>query len=210
VLEIVGVVGDLRGRPITDEPESWIYRPAAKPSWGIVHVRSGLPLAETATVIRGVARGIDANLPPYDLEPLGASVERVLAEQRLLARLSTVFAAVAALLAAIGIYGMMACAVGERMREFGIRMALGARAATLLRLVLRSALTVTAAGLAAGIGAALLASRVLESRLYGVSGQDPMTVGAACGILLTLSILASALPALRATRADPVASLRVE
>ena len=210
VLEVVGVAGDVRGRPVTDEPEPWIYRPAGKPSWGVVHVRSDLPLAQTASVIRGVARGLDPNLPPYDLEPLSASVERVLAEQRLLARLSTVFAAVAALLAAVGIYGMMACAVGERMREFGIRLALGARAPTLLRLVLRSTFTVTAAGLIAGIGAALLAARVLESRLYGVSGHDPVTVGAACAILLALALLASVVPAWRATRADPVASLRVE
>ena len=210
VLEIVGVVGDVRGRPVTDEPEPWIYRPAGKPAWGIVHVRSDLPLAETAGVIRGVARGLDPNLPPYDLEPLAATVDRVLAEQRLLARLSAVFAAVAALLAAIGIYGMMACAVGERMREFGIRLALGARAPALLRLVLRSALTVTAAGLAAGVGAALLASRVLASRLYGVSGHDPAALAGACGLLVMLSVLASTLPALRATRADPVRSLRVD
>ena len=209
-LEVVGVVGDVRGRPITDEPESWLYLPSDAPAWGVVHVRSDLPLAETATLIRGVARGLDPNLPPYDLEPLSASVDRVLAEQRLLARLSTVFAAVAALLAAIGIYGMMACAVGERLREFGIRLALGARAATLLTLVLRSALIVTLTGLAGGVGAALLAARVLESRLYGVSGHDPMTLGAACALLTVLAVLASALPALRATRADPVASLRVD
>jgi ABC-type antimicrobial peptide transport system permease subunit len=104
----------------------------------------------------------------------------------------------------------MACAVGERMREFGIRLALGARAPALLALVVRSALTVTAAGLTAGVGAALLAARLLESRLYGVSGHDPVTLGAACAMLVVLSVLASALPALRATRADPVASLRAD
>jgi ABC-type antimicrobial peptide transport system permease subunit len=128
----------------------------------------------------------------------------------LLARFSAVFALVGGLLAAIGVYGMMACAVGERMREFGIRLALGARAGRLLRLVLVSAARVTAAGVALGAAAAVVLTGGLESRLYGVTRHDPLTLLGTCGLLFVLSVLASLLPALRATRADPVRALRVD
>ena len=209
-VEIIGVVGDVRGRPLTNAPEPWLYRAAGRSTWGVVHVRSAGPLSETVATIRRVGREIAPALPPYDIEPLSASVDRVLTEERLLARVSVVFAAVAALLAAVGIYGMMACAVGERMREFGIRLALGARSVRLLGLVLRSAVTVTAMGLAAGVAVAAAATRLLESRLYGVARLDPSTIAAGCAFLVTIALLASALPALRASRVDPVKSLRVE
>ena len=209
-VEIIGVTGDVRGRPLTEDPEPYLYMPATDPTWGVVHVRTSLSLTDAVALIRRVTREIDPALPPYDIEPFTASVDRVLAEQRLLAKLSAVFAFVAAMLAGVGIYGMMACAVGERTREFGIRLALGARASTLLRLVLRTALTVTAIGLAAGIAGAAAGTRALESRLYGVTRYDPLSAAAACAALLAIALVASALPAWRASRVDPVRSLRVE
>ena len=209
-VEIIGVTGDVRGRPLTEDPEPYLYMPATEPTWGVVHVRTSLGLADAVALIRRIARDLDPALPPYDIEPFIASVDRALAEQRLLAKLSAVFAFVAAMLAGVGIYGMMACAVGERTREFGIRLALGARASMLLGLVLRSALTVTGIGLAVGMAAAMASARVLESRLYGVTRYDPVSAAAACAALLLVALLASALPALRATRVDPVRSLRSE
>lgn len=209
IVEIVGVAGNVRRRPVTQEPAPFIYSPVIN-VWGTVAVRSSMPLAQSAAAIRSVARTIDASLPPYDVEPMSAGVDRVLSEQRLLARFSGLFAAVAALLASVGIYGMMACAVGERMREFGIRLALGARAGVLLRQVLLSAVRVTAAGLALGTAAAFVVTRGLNARLYGVTSNDPATLFAACCALLLLAIAASVTPALRATRADPVRALRVD
>jgi predicted permease len=212
-VEVVGVVGDVRGRPITAEPEPYAYEPAGQrwpATWGNIVVRSSLPAAQTSAAVRSVVRAMDAAITPPLVESFDTAIDRVLAEQRLFSRLSTAFAIVAALLAAIGIYGMMAYTVGERMREFGIRLALGARAAALLGLVVRSALIVAVCGLTAGIGAALLISKALESRLFGVTGHDPAAIGVAAAIVLTLSVLASGLPALRAMRADPVASLRME
>lgn len=209
VLQIVGIVGDVRGRPLTDEPEPYFYTPADQP-WGRVHVRSSLPLAQTMASIRDVARDLNAALPPYELEPFSATIDRVLAEQRVLARLSGLFALLATVLAGMGLYAMMAGAVTERMREFGIRLALGARAGGLLHLVMRSALFVTIVGLAAGLVAALLASRFVASRLYGVAPHDPITLAAASALLIALALVATAIPAMRATRADPVRSLRTE
>jgi predicted permease len=209
-VEVVGIAGDVRGGRLTEDPEPYLYLPATDPVWGVVHVRTSAGLAETVAAIRRVAREIDPAVTPYDIEPLTASVDRLLAEQRLLARLSVVLALVAAILAGVGIYGMMACAVGERMREFGIRLALGARAGRLLALVMRSALVVTAIGMAAGVAGAMAATRVLESRLYGVTRYDPLTVAGACVALMSVALGASAVPAFRAARVDPVKSLRVD
>ena len=209
VVEIVGVAGNVRRRPVTRVPEPFIYRPALR-VWGSVAVRSSLSRASTAAAVRAVARDVEPLLPPHDLEPMHAGLDRVISEQRLLARFSAVFAIVGGLLAAIGVYGMMACAVGERMREFGIRLALGAGAGRLLRLVLASAARVTAAGVTLGVAAAVVATRGLESRLYGVTRYDPLTLLGACGLLFLLAVVATLLPAMRATRADPVRALRVE
>ena len=209
VVEIVGVAGNVRRRPVTTVPQPFMYMPNLG-VWGSVAVRSSLSVTSTAAAIRAVARDVEPLLPPHDLEPMASGLDRVISEQRLLARFSAVFAVIGGLLAAIGVYGMMACAVGERMREFGIRLALGARAGRLLRLVLASAARVTAAGVTLGVGGAMVATRGLESRLYGVTRHDTLTLLGAGALLFLLAVLASLLPALRATRADPVRALRVD
>jgi predicted permease len=210
ILDVVGIVGDVRGRPITDAPEAWLYLPADEVAWGRVFVRSSVAFTQVAASVRDVTRSLNPLMPPHDLEPLGASLDRVLAEQRVLARLSALLGGIAALLAAIGIYAMMAGAVGERMREFGIRLALGARAGAIARLVVRHVFAVTGIGLAAGLGATAFATRTIESRLFGVTPLDPWTLGGACALLAVLAVTATLLPAWRATRADPVAALRAE
>jgi ABC-type antimicrobial peptide transport system permease subunit len=125
--------------------------PALKPTWGTIKVRSPLPEAQVIAAVREVARGIDPVVAPHDIEGFDATVDRALSEQRLFARTTGIFAAVAAMLAGIGIYGMMAGAVAERRKEFGIRLALGAEGRSVLALVLRSAMTLAAIGLVTGL-----------------------------------------------------------
>ena len=212
-VEVVGIAGDVRGRPVTDEPEPFAYEPAGQRwpiSWGHVVVRSTLPATQVSSTVREVLRSVDPAFTPPLVEPLGAMIDRTLAEQRLFARLSTVFAIVAALLAGIGIYAMMAGAVTERRREFGIRLALGAAAASVLRLVVRSAVVFGLAGVTAGLAAALAVRQLIESRLFGISALDPLTLAAAGLAIVLLCVIASLVPALRASRIDPVRSLRVE
>jgi predicted permease len=210
VVEVIGIAGDVRGRAVTQEPERWTYTPAVDPSWGTILVRSSLPAEQMMATIREVARSVDPIVSPHDLETFGTSVDRALSEQRLFARVSGIFAVVAAVLAGIGIYGMMAGAVLERRKEFGIRLALGARATAVLSLVLRSALTLAVIGVVVGLGGAAAMRRLVESRLFGVTPLDPITVVAASVGVLILSVVASLLPALRASRVDAVTSLRVE
>jgi predicted permease len=212
-VEVVGIVGDVRGRPVTDEPEAFAYEPAGQRwpiTWGHVVVRSDLPAAQVSSTVREVLRSVDPAFTPPLVEPLSAMIDRTLAEQRLFARLSTLFAIVAALLAGIGIYAMMAGAVTERRREFGIRLALGAAAASVLRLVVRSAVVLGLAGVVAGLAAALALRQLIESRLFGISALDPVTLAAAGLAIVLLCVIASLVPALRAARIDPILSLRVE
>jgi predicted permease len=210
VVNVVGIVGDVRSRAMTDQPEPWAYTPAVDPGWGTIQVRSALPPSQMIATIREVARGIDPVVAPHDVEAFGAAVDRALTEQRLFARVSGIFAAVGALLAAIGIYGMMAAAIAERRREFGIRLALGASGAAVIRMVVRSAVTLAGIGLLFGVGGASAARRLFESRLYGVSGFDSLSVLAAMACILLVAVAASAVPAVRAARVDPVRSLRTE
>jgi predicted permease len=209
IVRIVGIVGDVRGRPLTDPPVPLMYRPG-RATFGTVIVRSSLREGEAIASIRAVTRAVEPALPPYDLEPMNATVARTLAEQMLLARLSLVFAIVAAFLASIGIYAMLATAVAERRREFGIRIALGARANEILSMVAGSAMRPCVLGVVAGTLGALAFGRIVESRLFGVTARDPLTLAAAVLLLLCVGLVASAIPAIRASRVDPVRSLRAE
>ena len=210
IVEVVGIVGDVRGRPLTDEPEPWAYLPATKPTWGTIQVRTAAGGADTVKMLRAITRDVDPVVIPNEVEPFGASIERLLAEQRLLARLSAIFAAVAAVLAAIGIYGMMSGAVMERRREFGIRLALGAGGRTVVTLVMRTAVLLAGCGVIAGLIGAAVLRRFVESRLFGITGLDPATLAFGAASVIVLSLVASLLPAIRAARIDPVRSLRVE
>ena len=212
-VEVVGIVGDVRGRPVTDDPEPFAYEPGGQRwpmTWGSVVARSSLPASQMGSTARDVMRSVDARFTPPAVEPFAALFEQSLAEQRLFTRVSVVFGAVAAVLAGIGIYAMMAGAVAERRREFGIRLALGATAARLQRQVLRGATLLGFIGIVAGLGASVAARRVLESRLFGVTPLDPLTLAVTAVSILLLCGIASLVPALKAGRVDPVRSLRVE
>ena len=210
LVEVVGIVADVRGRAVTQAPEPWAYTPALNPTWGTIQVRSELPAAQVIATIRDVARALDPLVAPHDIETFGTAVDRAISEQRLFARVSSVFAAVAAVLAGIGIYSMLAGAVAERRKEFGIRLALGASARGVIGLVMRSSVVIAAVGLGLGLAGVVALGRLLESRLYGVSRFDPLSMGLAAVAIFALSIIASVLPAIRAARIDPVRSLRVE
>ena len=173
-------------------------------------VRSTLPTSRVASIAQEVSRAVDPAFTPPLVESFATMIDRVLAEQRLFARLSGVFAAVAALLAGIGIYAMMAGSVAERRKEFGIRLALGASGIAVQRLVLRTAIVLGVFGTAIGLAAGTVLKRAIESRLFGVTALDPIVLASASAGIVALCIAASLLPAMRAARVDPVRSLRAE
>ena len=137
-------------------------------------------------------------------------MSRSVAEQRFTVSLMTGFAALALLLAAVGIYGVMAYSVSQRTREIGIRLAMGAEGGTVGRMVVRQGMMPAVAGIALGLAAAGLLSRLLQTLLYGVTPHDPTTYVVIPGLLLLVALAATVLPALRATRVDPLVALRYE
>ena len=137
-------------------------------------------------------------------------MDRSLGREKLLAKLAGFFGALALLLASIGLYGIIAYSVARRRNEIGIRMALGARPGSVLRMMLGESLVVVALGLAVGIPAALACGRLVSTLLYGVEAYDPLTIGATAALLLAVALAASFLPARRASLLDPCAALREE
>lgn len=212
-IEVVGVVGDVRDRALDREPEMEAYVSLyqfPRRSAGIV-VRSAGP--EPATLIGSVQAAlhrIDKDLPAYRVEPMSAMVERSMAPDRFGTALLGLFAALALVLAAVGIYGVVGYHVARRTREVGVRLALGARRGHVLRLVLRQAMAPVLLGAAAGLAVAPFLTRLLEGLLYGVDAFDPVTFTTVPVALAAVGLLACLLPALRATRIDPLEALRRE
>jgi putative ABC transport system permease protein len=211
-VEIVGVVGHVRqDHPGRDGREQTYVTLAQWPFNAFYFVvRSPLPATQVADVARDAVRRIDPELALYDVRTLDGYLAQVTAGHRFAMQLLGVFAALAAALAAVGLYGTIAYTVSQRDREFGIRMALGAGPGELLRLVVRQGLDVAALGIAAGTATALALSRVLSSLLYGVSPADPLTYAAIVLGVGGLALLASYLPARRAARLLPARVLRSE
>jgi putative ABC transport system permease protein len=208
---VVGVVAVTKSRSLSAPPEPRIYYFGPQVPFGslaIVTKTARDPLALVSAVRHEVA-ALDSNLP-VDLLTMDQILADSLARQRFSIQLMTVFAALAGLLAAIGIYGVLAYLVDQRRREFGIRIALGARSADVLALVLRQGLVPVAAGLIAGIAGALGLTRLLKSLLYEVSATDPLIFGAVSIGLIAVSLAAMFIPALRATRVSPLDALRHE
>jgi ABC-type antimicrobial peptide transport system permease subunit len=168
---------------------------------------NGDPLA-LAPAVRDAVKSLDATLPIAQVIPLHDMVSRAVARPRFYTSLLSLFAAVALLLSATGIFGVMSYAVAQQAKEIGIRMALGARASDVLRSIVGRALGLAGIGVLVGVGAALALSGLISSQLFGVRPFDPATIAMVVLVLLASAFVASLLPALRAARIDPVNTFR--
>ncbi len=177
---------------------------------GSILVRTSGEMSAAAAAIRDAVRAADPNLPLYDMKTMEALLANSLAPRRFAMRLLGFFAAAALFLAALGLYGVLTCAVTLRTREIGIRIALGAERGAVMRLVVGQGLRLAGTGVAIGIVAAMLVGRLIESQLFEVRSFDPLTIAAMVCALMASALLASWLPARRAMRADPAVTLRYE
>lgn len=213
-LTIVGVAGDVRAQGLDRPPAPIVYvsyrqrgiRPDATPTFLL---RAATPPATVASSVRGIFRELAPELP-VRVSTFGSEMGGWLADRRFLLLVVGVFAASALLLAAVGIYGIVAFSVARRTREIGIRMALGAERRDVLRLVVGEGARLAAAGIAAGTAVSLAVTRLVASLLFGVAATDPVTFGAVAALLAGAALAASYLPARRAMRLDPNAALRVD
>jgi len=210
-IRIVGVVGTINsidlGQPVTKER---IYRPVTQqpPGGGALVVKTALAPTQLVSQVRAAVQAIDPEQPITDVRTMEEWVDRSLEIRRAPTTLLTIFGAVALLLSAIGIYGVLAYGVTQRVREFGIRQALGADQRSILSLVLRQGLTRVLLGVAIGLAGALMLSRYLESLLFQVRAKDLPVFAVVTGVLFAVAILACYIPARRATRIDPMVALR--
>ena len=209
---VVGVVRHIRHRNPIEEVREQVYfssrQVTRNPS--VYLVTTGGDPAAIASQVRELVRGLDAALPLYDVRALSAYVDDARALRQFTAMLAALFALAALVLAAVGVYGLIAYSVTERHREFAVRVALGARALHVTRLVVGDAAALTGAGVVLGLGAALAGATWLRRELYGVAPWDPLAVAATVGILATVGLLACAWPARSAIRSDPAEALKGE
>jgi len=210
--EIVGVVGDVRDVALAQDPGAMMYVPYAQaPFWGAnVVVRSTLSAASVASTIRRDVQQIDKDLPVTDVAMMKDTIDATLAQPKFRTFLLGLFAAMALVLAATGIFGVISYSVSRRTNEIGIRITLGASRNTILRMVLRETLMLTGAGLVLGLPSALAASHLLGHMLFSVSANDPATLAAVAFTLGLIAAIAGYIPARRAMRVDPMVALRHE
>lgn len=211
--EIIGLVADARVHNQDQKPQPFAYMPLSQdPSFfaGNIEVRTAGDPSAAAAEIRKAIRQVDSALPIMSIQTLRRQVYDRLNQQRLVARLSVMFSLLALILAAVGLYGVMAYWVSRRTQEIGIRMALGAKKSDVLRLVVGRGLAVTLIGTGFGLGAALGLTRLMASSLYGVKPNDPLTFIGVSLVVVGVALFASYIPARRAANVDPMVALRHE
>jgi hypothetical protein len=215
--EVVGVVGDIRGTDGTARggslgrtPSPVLYVSSAQAPQGTISlvIRTDATLQSILPAIRAAVREIDPTLPIPELRPLDDWIAESTEQARLTTILAGTFAGAALFLTIVGIYGVISYAVGQRTQEIGVRIALGARRASVLGLVLRGGMTWAGAGIVLGLLGAWSVSRAISSLLFGVSATDPFTFTLTALALAGVGVLACTVPAVRATRIDPLIALR--
>jgi len=213
-MEIVGVVGDAKYDKLRKEVPPTVYVPCLQDvkSLGPMHfeVRTATDPMGVASAAQRAAQDMDPNLALYQVRSQVDQINQTLFQERLFARLTSFFGALAALLACVGIYGIMAFAVTRRTREIGIRVALGASSAAIVEMVLSETVALAGSGIAIGIIVALAASRVISSLLYGLESTDPVSIAVAGLSMAGAAVVAGYTPARRAGKVNPMEALRYE
>jgi putative ABC transport system permease protein len=210
--EIVGVVGDIKFGTLDTETAAAVYMPHTQLQVGLMTfvARTSLEPASLASSVAGVVRGIDAELPLADVRTMDDVVGATLARPRAVSVLLTAFAVLALVLAGVGVYGVMAYSVSQRTQEIGVRMALGATAESVFRMVLGQALRLVAIGVVAGLVAAAMSTRLLDTLLFQTEALDPQIFALTALVLVLVAAFASFVPARRGTRITPTDALRAE
>ena len=212
--EIVGVVADAKEHSVDERSRPRFYpnmfHPLGTLGTATFLIRSSRDPAALSAAVRRAIRQLNPSLPILHIRTLNQQIDRRLVTQRLIAQLSAFFGALALLLAAIGLYGVMSYSMGRRVSEIGLRMALGASGVSVQWMVLRETLWLLAAGVAIGLPAALATGRLIARYLFGITPADPLAIAAALSILSATTLLAGFLPARRASRIDPIAALRYD
>jgi putative ABC transport system permease protein len=211
--EIVGVVGDARQGALNLPPSPEIYFPNTQLAFGqqvSLVVRTTVDPASLGDAVRRAGQSVNPDAPVFRVRTMREVIAGSMAQERFNTILMTLFAVVAALLAAVGLYGVMAYNVTQRTREIGVRVALGAQSADVMRLVLRQGLRLVALGVALGLSVALALTRLMENLLFEVSATDPAPYAGVALLLALVALLACWIPARRATKVDPMIALRCE
>jgi putative ABC transport system permease protein len=210
--QVVGIVGDVKDAGLGEANPPQIYMPFRQ--WPVSFmafvVKTSVPPTSLAEAARSEVGAIDPNLPVSNIGTLEAIVAKSISQQRFYMLLLAIFAGVALVLAAIGIFGVLSYAVSQRTREIGIRMALGAQEGSVIGLIVRQAMLLVASGVIAGTVLALVLSRTISKMLFSITPTDPVTFASVAALLAGVALVASYLPARRATRVDPIVALRAE
>ena len=208
--EIIGIVGDIRHRALESTPIPSMYMPTNQAPWMNVVVRTQGDPASLAGAVRNEVRALDPDQPVAMVRTMDEWMETSVAGPRYRTALLALFALVALVLASTGIYGVMSYSVSQRTHEIGVRMALGARRADVLKLVVRQGMTLVVIGVGLGLVGAIALTRVMSTLLFGVTAKDPLTFAAVGALLMLVAFFACYMPARRATKVDPLVALRYE
>jgi len=211
-LEIVGIAKDVKNRSLSESPKPFLYLPLFQDyrSNMILVARMTIDPGQAFHAVQAEVAALDKRMPIFDVETFEEHIGVSLFLQRMAATLLSIFGLLALSLAALGLYGVMAYAVSQRTRELGIRISVGATKSDVLKLILGQALMLAAVGMIGGLVTALLVTRFAAKLLYGISPADPVTFTAIAALLFVVALMASYLPARRATRIDPMIALRTE